>query len=526
MKAQSDVPGAKRGGRRIDPRLLMAGLFLLGLAPLLATPVLPLIDFYNHLSRFYVLSHIGASDLLQHYYQANWTLLPDIGVDIVGTPILAFVPPMIAGHIIAAGILAIIFSGVLYFNYVLTGRHSLLIALLLLPLSYSYILNWGFANFLLGLGLAFWAAGWWVAHRERPLLAVPVSCVFAVLIFLCHGLAFGLYGILVAFAEIGLFISAPVHRPLDLIRSLCLVAVQAIIPIAFFVWWMGFRGHGVVDTDLAAFSPQVHADVRLVKLVPRILKRLIPIFRVEEGPAYWFDIATFLIQAGAIAVLFWFGRVRIVRAGWPLIVAAMLTVGIGVPKLFGVAFITDRMPLFAALVLLGVLTIRPGRWNLGSRIACGVLIATVFVRLAAVAATWHAYDGSYREFRSVAAAIPRGSLVMQVNYGSGNHETDVPRCEMYAPMLVANYDQISWLFAEKDQQPLLLTGRLKASLNALHGRYKPDHEGEYTRYMSDAVVSGFDYLLVCNAHLLTQPFPSNAALVARTQHFALLRAKR
>ena len=160
--------------------------------PLFSTPVLPLIDFYNHLSRFYVLSHVAAGrDLLRHFFQANWTLLPDIGVDIVGTPILAFVPPMIAGHIIAAGVLnGPLFSGItLCFNYALTGRPSLLIALLLLPLSYRYVLNWGFANFLLGIGLAFWAAGWWIAHRERPLLAVPLWCaLFAVLIFLCHGL--------------------------------------------------------------------------------------------------------------------------------------------------------------------------------------------------------------------------------------------------------------------------------------------------------------------------------------------------
>ena len=51
-----------------------------------------------------------------------------------------------------------------------------------------------------------------------------------------------------------------------------------------------------------------------------------------------------------------------------------------------------------------------------------------------------------------------------------------------------------------------------------------ERPADYNTYMSDAVVAGFDYLLVCNAQLMTQPFPDNASLVAQTSHFALLRA--
>ena len=73
-----------------DPRLVMAGLFGVALIPMLVTPVMPLIDFYNHLTRYFVLAHIGADPVLQTYYQAHWTLLPDIGVDLLATPLLRF----------------------------------------------------------------------------------------------------------------------------------------------------------------------------------------------------------------------------------------------------------------------------------------------------------------------------------------------------------------------------------------------------------------------------------------------------
>jgi hypothetical protein len=508
----------------MQSRFLVAGLFAAGLIPLAVTPVLPLIDFYNHLARFFVLAHIGADPVLQKYYQAHWSLLPDIGVDVLATPLLRFIPPLLAGKIIAAGICAILYSGILYFNRVFTGRRSLLIAVLLLPLLYSYIFNFGFANFLLGLGFGFWAAGWWLSHRDRPWVAVPVSCLFAVAIFFTHGLAFGLYGILVASLEVGLFLAAPARRPLDLLRALALVAAQAIIPLAFFGWWIALRPH--VPPDAASLAAQAIGDGRSHDLAARIQRRLVPILRVEEGPAYWFDIATFAVQAAAIGFLMWRGRLAVVRAGWPVLVAALLTVGIGAPQLFGVAYITDRMPLFAFLCLLGVLCVRPGHWTFASRAAGGVLVMAVIVRLIAVAASFHTYDGSYREFRSLAAMIPRGSLTAGVAVGSFLHETDVPRCEMYDPLLIAEYGQAGPLFAAKDQQPLLLAGRLKTAQEALRAAFPLEKIDDYPRYTATAAAVGFDYLLVCNAHLMARPFPPDVTVIAETPHFALLRAKR
>lgn len=48
-------------------------------------------------------------------------------------------------------------------------------------------------------------------------------------------------------------------------------------------------GHAVVDTDLAAFAPRFHADARLVKLVPRILKRS-PIFAAFSAAAMFGNV--------------------------------------------------------------------------------------------------------------------------------------------------------------------------------------------------------------------------------------------
>src|SRR3546814_2754529 len=80
-------------------------------------------------------------------------------------------PPLAAARLIAALILLVQFSGVIFLHRTLHRRADPLPAVLLLGLLYSYIFNWGFSNFLLGLGLVFWNLGLWFRLRECPVVA-------------------------------------------------------------------------------------------------------------------------------------------------------------------------------------------------------------------------------------------------------------------------------------------------------------------------------------------------------------------
>ncbi|MEP6830638.1 MAG: hypothetical protein ABI963_09885, partial [Rhizomicrobium sp.] len=109
---------------------------------------------------------------------------------------------------------------------------------------------------------------------------------------------------------------------------------------------------------------------------------------------------------------------------------------------------------------------------------------------------------------------------------SSNHETKVARTEMYGPLLVIQREQAGPLFSDEKQQPLLLSGLLKKTMDDLASRPESRYQAipDYYRTMTAASSAGFDYLLVCNAQLLTGPFPAQLQLVARTAHFALLRS--
>ena len=512
-----------RQSRLIDPLLVMAGMFVAAMAPLLATPVLPLIDFYNHLARFFVLAHLRDSPVLAAHYAAHWALLPDVGVDLVGVPLLSFLPPMFAGHVIAILLMANLYAGALYFHRRLTGEHSLLVAALLLPLLYSYIFNWGFANFLMGLGLGLWAAGWWLSHRGNIGLAVAGSCIWSLLIFFSHGIAFLLYGVLVASLEVGFFLQMPARSGSFLIRRLLLVAVQAILPVLYFLFWkFGYAGGGEVST-LANTTPPPF----FTRLANAFSYHLKTILRVEESPSRLLDTLTFALQAAVLGFLLCAKRLRLAPAARFLVPAVLVLALLPLPTLFGVGYIADRVPLFAAFCLVASLGHGEKPWRGISRALGVLLVLIVPVRLIATGMGWQSYSQSYQEFRSIASELPPGGMTQIIMVGNGRHETNVPRCEMYGPLLVALYGQAAPLFADEKQQPLAMTGRLRAAVG--EGRVQPvidPARQDYDGLIRHAFAAGFDHVLVCNAELLGGPYPTGIDVIARTNQFALLRKTR
>lgn len=507
--------------------ILIAILFLAGLIPLFVTPVIPSIDFYNHMARFFAIAHIDASPVLHSNYQTHWSLMPDIAGDIVFPPILRLVPPSIGGHIIAILVLAVLYGGALYLNRALTGRVSLLVAVLLLPLLYSYIFNWGFTNFLLGLGLAFWAAGWWFLHRERPGLAIPVGCILALVVFFAHGVAFVLYGVMILCLEFGIFLNAPSRKWISLARAIPPLAVQAVIPFGLFIFWKLAAAASYSDAALAAV-PRVLPPGASMPAGHFRLYRLGTILRVEESHLYWFDIATFAVQAVLIGFLVWRGRLSIAKPAWPVLGVAILMIAVVPSMAFGAWYISDRMPLFAAMFLLSALSLSPLSWTRESRIACLMLGVIVCARIGVVAINWHGYGDRYAEFQSVAAKIPAGSRLMGVSVGAGHHETGIPRCQMYAHLAVMQYPLAAPLFSDKSLHPLVLAGALKQAEDRLHmlAPVPPDEDTtDFNPYMTAAIAAGYQYLLVCNAQLLPHPIPENLIVVASTPNFALVRAK-
>lgn len=506
--------------------LACAAIFLVSLIPILSTPILPLIDFYNHMARYFVLSRLDQSAFLAANYTANWSLLPNIGMDVIGTALFYVLPPSVAPHAVAVAIAATLYFGVLSFNARLGGKPSILVALLLAPLLYSFIFIWGFANFLFGLGLTFWAASWWLAMRQRPAIAIPVACVLAVLIFLAHGLTFALYGLLLGAIELGFMLTSGDFSVRRIVGTTAALAVQAVAPVILFAKATTSKAEGGFTNAEESINQLMSAGTLTDRLHDLLIYRLQTIVRVSEGPAFWFDLATFVVVCAAVGWLLVRKRIKVPRIIWPALAIAVLLIVATPPTVFGVGYVGDRMPLFGALVFLGALQVDWKRTP--ADLAClGVLVALVVVRLVAIGVEWRSYDAHFREFEAAASSIPPHQVVKGLEVALDRRLSETPRCEMYGPLLVLRHDQATPLFANATQQPIKLAGQLKQAVDAAPKPTGRD-AAEAPAFVSEVIErgqakGGFDYILICGTAKPARALPAGASVVAQSTNFTVVK---
>ena len=509
----------------LRPIVLLA-IFIVALLPLFSTPLLPFIDLYNHLARYFILSTLKTDLVLQQDYASNWNLLPNVGLDVLGTAMTRSVPPAWSAHLLVTLLFAVQYGGVLAFNRALTGRTSIFVALLIVPLLYSFILNWGFANFLFGLGLVFASAAWWVARRNRLAVALPIACLLVVIIFFTHGLCFALYGILVASLEVGRVWSGTSRRPADFVLALIPIVIQAVVPVIMFVLAPTSSTPGGLSNAGSSIARLATHGGLAERLWELFRYRILTIVQVAEGPWLWLDVVIFITLIAIIAMLIARGRATLVRVTWPAIAAGVLLVILTPPALFGVGYVADRMPLFLALLFVGSLDVPRRRDK--NRSALLVIGALVVVRLAAIAIGWQGYAADYADFKRIALMIPPRSLIYDIMVGGSPRDSTSPRCAMYRPLLIRDYHQIGPLFADGYKQPLQLVGRLQAAMTALPrgfaaGNNRPGYDDEV---VARAGPAGFDFLLVCQARLLSRTLPVGVTVAAQTPHLTLLDLRR
>ena len=507
---------------------VLVAVFLIALAPIVVAPILPTIDFYDHVSRYFVLAHIGGSPFLQSNYQEKWSLLPNIGLDVIGTPVVGVVGALVGAKVVAALVFATQYFGLLFFNVALTRRLNWFVAILAVPLLYSFILTWGFANFLLGLGLVFWGAGLWLLLRRWLLLAAGVGVVAALIIFVTHGVAFVLYGLLLGGIELGFLLKR--HNSFGrFCTATVALAVQAVAPaMIFFLSATAKAPQGL--TNATGAVGRLKEQGRLVGRLLEIAQyRLVTIFRVAEGPWLWFDLVSFLATGAMLLWLAKRGRVEMSPVVWPaLAIGALLTVCVP-PALFGVGYVADRIPLFVAF--LGVASLSVTRdFAKDERLAVGAICTLVAVRLVLVAGDWASYRPDLAAYNRVSAALPPEQIVAFVNVDLGAREDHSRRCEMYGPLLASTHNQAAALFAIPSAQPLELRGRLALALRDLpgHSRFKGHEARAYYNATLAAMAAQkrFDFVLVCNARGLRAKLPPGLDVVAEDGRFTLAKVGR
>ncbi|MEZ0495969.1 hypothetical protein [Sphingomonas sp. IW22] len=184
-------------------RWFVAAMALVAAIPLLWPDIPPLVDLPGHMGRYRVQLAHDQVPWLAHWYNFDWQLIGNLGIDLLIEPLEPLIGLEPAVKLIVIAIPVLIATGLLWIAREVHGRIPAT-ALFALPIVYSFPLHFGFVNFALSMGLALNAFGLWLhlarvnRLRLRAALFVPIGLI----IWVCHTYGWGLLGVLAFSGEL------------------------------------------------------------------------------------------------------------------------------------------------------------------------------------------------------------------------------------------------------------------------------------------------------------------------------------
>jgi hypothetical protein len=170
--------------------------------PLLWPDIAPLTDLPGHMGRYRVQLDIDTSPYLARYYGFQWSLIGNLGVDLLVVPLSAIFGLELAVKLVVIAIPALTVIGFLWVAREVHGQVPPT-AFFALPFAYGHPFQFGFVNSSLSMAFAFLAFALWLRLarfgklRLRAALFVPIS----MLIWVTHTYGWGTLGLMAFSAE-------------------------------------------------------------------------------------------------------------------------------------------------------------------------------------------------------------------------------------------------------------------------------------------------------------------------------------
>jgi hypothetical protein len=412
-------------------------LILILLIPFLVVDVPPVLDYPNHLARWFVLAHPD-DPFLSRFYAPNWHITPNIGLDPLGVLLVRFLPVHVAGRFtLALAMLAPVLGTLAYARAAFGKWTAWSLGVTLTGFNGVFFL--GFLNFLFGIGLAMAAAGGWIVlrRRGRDMEAVLMGGVAGAVIFLSHIFGVAFFALLIAVQEIAQYRQARADLP----RRAMLVAA-ALVPALALYMMSPLAGH---EAAIAGWDGK------------HKLWNLFAPFMTYNKPL---TLATGLAVLAALTFLW---RSAEFAPGTRLALALLIPLYLAAPvTLKGGSFVDIRLALMMGLLLFSGISPRltPGRER---RLMLGIT-ALVALRSLYTGSAWLDHRKDLAELRAAIAQVEPGALVLAAHGHNSagavvSPERNLPDTEpmdSHLPALLVIERRAFWpnLFADPVQQPV------------------------------------------------------------------------
>ncbi len=423
--------------------LLLAAVLIV---PFTLVDVPAVVDYPNHLARFYILAHPD-DPALSRMYAAHWAILPNIGLDPLGVGLLRLLPAHVGGRIVLAISLFAPLAGVGLYARAAFGRWTWW-SLGSGVLAYNGIFVLGFMNFLVSLGVALAGAAAWRLMRRRGLGlgAAAVGAAIGVAAFFCHLFGFLFFALLIGAQEADEWLAARKTGdtgPRDLARTALILAL-ALGPAALLY--------------LATHRSIARGDAVIWHWRAKLLAWLSPFMTYD----FAWTLATALAVIGLTALVW--RKARRASGASLAIVALMGLYAVCPFAVAGGALVDTRLTYMAALVLFA---------GVAPQVAprTGLLIAVVLAiftlgRTAAVAQNWRGHALDLADLRAELAYVPAGAKILPAHIefpetlvgDRGRTIPDFAETDYHLPALAVIERQAFWplQFADPNQQPMVV----------------------------------------------------------------------
>ena len=514
----TDLASDRLPGRRgVDWRWLLAAalLVIVLLAPFVLVDVPPVLDYPNHLARYFVLAHPD-DPVLSRMYETRWAILPNLGMDALGAALLRVTDLHVGGRILlAVSLLAPVLGAVMYHRAVFREWSWWPLASGLVAYNGAFFL--GFMNFLLALGLALMAAAIWIALQRRNMRLVQVACgaLSAAVLFFCHIFGVVFFAVLIGTHEASLLWGR--------YKSSALVARDVVIT--------ALAGAAALSPALVLyFLSPLNAGAASVgewKGLAKLWRILAPFMTTSAE-------LTLITGIAVLSLLILFRRKLECAPGLPLAMAALLVAFVAAPSsLKGGTFVDLRFAMMMGLLLFaGVQPRLTAREDAFVAFAVGFLIA---IRSFHIGSTWIDHRQDLADVRAAIAKVEPGSRVLAARgrpghiVGNEPEERALPgiyRLDGHLAALLISERKAFFplLFADPAQQPLTV----KAPFDRIA---QPLVEPAEWPWLSEQPLSSdaqlrarylaqwprdFDYVLLIDAPADAQPPPALSPLYSGT----------
>ena len=389
---------------------VIVSFILFSTIPVIVTNHLPLVDYPNHLARLQIHKTLLQDSYLARFYEFHWRFTPYLGLDLLAAPFASFLPVEIAGRIVIILTFGILYSGTILLDRELNPTNwspSIFAGIFI----YNGAFNWGFINYIIGIGFAIWAFWIWVRYREKSdSVFIVAFTVLGMIVGVMHFYALGIYAVCVAGYECSvLWEKLTSERRLRI--SFCRIPLQAAISIIVAVLMMltpVSSGHGPLVWG-RSWGPQTFWD-SVVKWKGQAL----------ISPIYFDHFMEKPLLLAVVAILVWAltTRTLVVNTRMAIPLAAFGMIFVAMPsELWGASFADYRLPsgvVFIALASLG--------WGDTSRVridaACLLLSLCLIVRVGSVILTWQPAQSIIEEYDTALQLVPPGTRLFCMMDGS------------------------------------------------------------------------------------------------------------